>query len=122
MGDIAVQDRELSAVMVTDFGLFPTTDGPATTAKVTIELTRRNGSRGGPQVSVDVGLPVNDGMGLRDLRLALLEQALVLLRRVVNETPDSLHQKWTQTCDEANSDQSSTISVGGITVSARDGG
>jgi hypothetical protein len=104
MGDIPIQDRELSALMVTDFGLFPTTDGPAATAKVTIELTRRNGSRGGPQVSVDVGLPVNDGTGLRDLRLALLEQALILLRRIGNETPESLHAVWTHSCDEANVD------------------
>jgi hypothetical protein len=108
-------------VLFTQLAIFPTTDDPAATSQVTIELTRKNGERGRPQVRVDAGVPMNGDMSVRDLQLALLEQTLFLLKRIVTEAPESLHEKWVRFCDEARSDHSSTVSVGGVTVSVKEG-
>jgi hypothetical protein len=113
---------DVSSVFVGPVTMFPTAEEPGGVSQITIEMTRKAGGPGGPRVIVDAGVPMNADTSLRDFQLALLERTLVLLRRIADETPESLYQKWVKACDEANADQSSTVSVdGGVTISVKGG-
>ena len=107
MADNPYSGRKIGAIAVSEMGLYPTEPNPAGGAQISIELVTGDGAPGGPHARIAVGLTIDGQMTLEQFRLGLFERALFVLKRIANETPESLRDIWIQSMtpsDQASSD------------------
>jgi hypothetical protein len=117
MADNPFSDREIGDVAIGEIDIFPSEVLGLGNAMIAIDMVNKDGGQG-PQVRIATGFDTNDQMTLKEFQLAALERALLLLRRISDETPESLREIWIRTCNEAKNEPPS-VSIGEVTITQK---
>jgi hypothetical protein len=101
MIDDTFKTRKVSRVRLTEIELFPTSKNALASAVLTIQMATQDGGAFGPEVRLQIGVDISDESNMKALQLELLAYGLSLLRRIADETPESLREILVRTSDEA---------------------
>ncbi|WFU33063.1 hypothetical protein QA635_00935 [Bradyrhizobium brasilense] len=113
MSDNPFSQRPLGALFIESLQpVLPEDGGEGVVIGVNIYLARPDGKPDGPHVRVDVMAPLSPEASVRDARHAALERVLHVLRRIGEETPESLNAQWEESFREAAVDAKNSISLG----------
>jgi hypothetical protein len=80
---------------------------------VVLTLASADGTKAGPAARLQFRAPVAHSMSVQDAKLAVLERALHLLRRLGTETPEALDGLWKQTTQRWEEEIQNQIPLGG---------
>jgi hypothetical protein len=96
-------DRALSDVSIWAFSLNKFPDTFVASSTVSFRLTDREGGNDGPEVRVELAVPVNSSdPSFRDVERALLEGAVAILRRLAAERPEAIYARFEEPQREEN--------------------
>jgi hypothetical protein len=102
MSDNPFSSQRLTTVAIDDLTEIAADDGHVMiSTKILFYLAKDDKEPVEPSGAVSVTLQLDDQLSLRDARFALLERALLLLRRLGAETPESLNSAWERTWQNA---------------------
>ncbi len=95
------QSRSIQSVVISEFAANREEGGDWACCKVTIRLSSADGTSPGPEVVIDIAVDISLDTPHSDIERALLQRALLVMQRCVQESAADLHLRWVETSRKA---------------------